>query len=164
MTKQILRIRLLKTIALQILLEICKRLCRTTEEHDLINLDPQNFVPDCIDEVELSYDEFDGFEKRIKKFDQDLKIYEQNSKDSFLYSAFCGIHYSMLEEKEKLNFARMKKNLWKFLGETKAKKEQLHLDLSLSTFEIICHVVKDLLMTKSSFCMCTSFGKSFDIS
>ena len=87
------------------------------EEFGLMNPEPQNFVPDCINEVEFSFDEFDGFEKRIKKFEQDLKIYEEDPKDSFFYAVF--MEYSIpCWKKKTLNFLRMKRSLWKFLGQT----------------------------------------------
>ena len=63
------------------------------EELSLIDPDPQSFVPDCIDEIEFEYDEFRDFEKRISKFEQDLKIYELDSKDSFFYAVLYGIYY-----------------------------------------------------------------------
>lgn len=57
---------------------------------------------------EFEYDEFKDFEKRIIKFEQDLKIYELHSKDSFFYAVLYGIYYSMLEEKENFGFCQDK--------------------------------------------------------
>ena len=39
---------------------------------------PENFVPDCVDEVEYEYDEFKGFQKRIEKFAKNSKTFKEN--------------------------------------------------------------------------------------
>ena len=39
---------------------------------------PENFVPDCVDEVEYEYDEFKGFQKKIEKFAKNLKTFKEN--------------------------------------------------------------------------------------
>ena len=61
----------------------------------------------------------------------------------------------MLEEKENLEFCQDEENLvdafgWEFFDKLKTKKEQLQLDFSLSTFEVIFCVVNDLLVTKKT--------------
>ena len=57
--------------------------------------DPENFVPDCFDEVECEYDKFKGFQARIEKFAKNLKTFEENSKDSF-YNAILFRAYHAL--------------------------------------------------------------------
>ena len=52
------------------------------EELDLIYSDPENFVPDCVEEIESEHDEFENFEEE-KKFEEDLKIFMLDSKDLF---------------------------------------------------------------------------------
>ena len=42
------------------------------------NPDPENFVSDHVEEIEYEIDEFDGFKNRIKKFEQDLKIFQKD--------------------------------------------------------------------------------------
>ena len=53
------------------------------DELDLVCSDPENFVPDCVEEIEREYNEFENFERRIKKFEEDLKMFMFDSKDSF---------------------------------------------------------------------------------
>ena len=48
-----------------------------TQELDLVLEDPENFVFDFVDEVNYEFDEIFGFEKRIQKFNQELKIFER---------------------------------------------------------------------------------------
>ena len=50
--------------------------------------DPENFTSDHVEQIEYEIDEFDDFKNRIKKFEQDLKIFEKYSNDSFLFSNF----------------------------------------------------------------------------
>ena len=50
---------------------------------DLVAVDPENFVSDFVDEVTYEFDKFFGFEIRIRKFDEELKFFEKESKDSF---------------------------------------------------------------------------------
>ena len=46
-------------------------------ELDLVLEDPENFVSDFVDEVNYEFYEFLGFEERIQKFNQELKIFER---------------------------------------------------------------------------------------
>ena len=50
------------------------------QELDLTSDDPENFVSDFVDEVEVEYDKFKGVEKRIQKFVQELNTFRQGSK------------------------------------------------------------------------------------
>ena len=45
------------------------------QEIDLVSEYPDSFVSDFFDEVNCKFDEFFGFEKRIKKFNQEFKIF-----------------------------------------------------------------------------------------
>lgn len=50
---------------------------------------------------------------------------------------------------------------WDFFDKLQVKKEQLQLDLSLWTFEVICHEVKNFLMTKKLFLRVCKLPKKF---
>ena len=50
------------------------------QELDLTSDDPENFVSDFFDEVEVEYDKLKGVEKRIQKFVQELNTFRQGSK------------------------------------------------------------------------------------
>ena len=73
---------------------------------DLVVVDPENFVSDFADEVSYEFDEFFGFEKCIPKFDEELQIFEKESKDSFYFSILYAIYYHLLEEKEDFYFCQ----------------------------------------------------------
>ena len=73
---------------------------------DLVVVDPENFVSDFAHEVSYEFDEFFGFEKCIPKFDEELKIFEKESKDSFYFSILYAIYYHLLEEKEDFYFCQ----------------------------------------------------------
>ena len=49
------------------------------EELDLVSSNPEHFVSNYVDEIEYQYDNFSGFEKRIRKFENDLKIFKEES-------------------------------------------------------------------------------------
>ena len=53
------------------------------EELGLVCSDPENFISECVEEVEYEFDEFEGSKNKLKKFEQNLKIFETDSKDSF---------------------------------------------------------------------------------
>ena len=53
---------------------------------DLVAVHPENFVSDFVHDVSYEFDEFFGFEKRIRKFDEELNIFEKESKNSFYFS------------------------------------------------------------------------------
>ena len=44
---------------------------------DVVAVDLENFVSDFIDEIINKFDEFFRFEKQIRKFDEELKIFEK---------------------------------------------------------------------------------------
>ena len=130
--------------------------CSMAEELNLVSSDPKNFVSNYVDETEYKYDEFSGFEKRIRKFKQDLKIFEEESKDSFYHAILYDTYYFLLEEKQTCDFCCDQQKLgevlgWDFFDKLEAIKQSLQHDLSLSTCETQCHVENDLLMSKNLF-------------
>ena len=130
-------------------------------ELNLVSSDLENFVSDYIDEIEYEYNEFSRFEKRILKFEQDLKIFEEKS-NAILY----GTYYLLLEEKETLDFCWDQQKFGEVLGQDfferlEVKKQKLQFDLRLSTFETQCHVVNDLLISKNLFLRVHELRKKF---
>ena len=133
---------------------------------DLVAVDPENFVSDFVDEVSYEFDEFFGFEKRIRKFDEELKIFERESKDSFYFSILDAIYYHLLEKKEDFDFCQDEVRLCEvlrrnFFEDLKLKKHSLVLDLNLYTLETQCHLVNDFLMKKSLFLRVYEFRYKF---
>ena len=137
-----------------------------TRELDLVLEDPENFVSDFVDEVKYEFYEFLGFEERIQKFSQELKIFERESKDSFYFSILNATYYLFIERKEEFDFCQNEEKLREVLGQIffqklKSETESLQFDLSLCTFEIQCQVVNDLLMEKKLFLRVYEFRKNF---
>ena len=64
MMKQILRIKLLTNFSRD-LADAMRDRREMTKKLGVIDPDPQNFVPNCIDEIEFEYEEFKGFEKEL---------------------------------------------------------------------------------------------------
>ena len=136
------------------------------QELDLVSEGPETFVSDFVDEVSYEFYEFFGFEKRIQNFNQELKIFERKSKDSFYFSILYVTYYHLIERKEDFDFCQDEEKLCQVLGQDffeklKSKKESLQPDLSLYTFEAHCHVVNDLLMEKKIFLRVYEFRKKF---
>ena len=140
------------------------------EELGLVCSDPENYVSDYVEEIEYKFDEFEGFKNRIKKFEQGLKIFEMDSKDSFMKDFYFAIlyaaSYALLNEKEDFDFHQDKYRLVEVFGQDfsdklEAKKESLRLDLSLSTLETHCHLINDLLMSKTLFLRVYRLRKKF---
>ena len=99
---------------------------------------------------------FSVLEKRIEKFNQELKIFCKESKDYFYFSMLYATYCYLTEKKEDFDFCQDEEKLCEVLGQDfyeklKAKKESLQLDLTLCTFKTQCHVVNDLLMEKKLF-------------
>ena len=129
--------------------------------------DPENFVPDFVDEFEYAYDEFKGFQKSNETFAKDLRMFEGSSKDSIYNAILFGAYHALLDNKEK--FESDQSRLAEVFGqnsfdEFQVKKEILQLDLKPSNFLMQCHVIKDLLMNKRLFYEFMSSEKSFVIS
>ena len=83
---------------------------------DLVAVDPENFVSDFVGKVSYEFDDFLGFEKCIQKFNEELKIFERESKDSFYYSILYAIYYHLLKKNEDFDFCQDKEDCVKFLG------------------------------------------------
>ena len=114
--------------------------------------DPENFVPDCFDGVEYDFDEFAGFEKRIKNFVGELKIFKIDSKESFYYSIFYEKLFKLDEYKS--GFLEDQKVIENVPGEDILKELQMnrggfYLDLNLPIFERQCPKINNLLMDKN---------------
>ena len=60
---------------------------------------PENFVPVCAAEIEYEFDNCKSFKKRIEKFEQDLRIFEKKSDNSFFNAIFYLIYYTLLDNK-----------------------------------------------------------------
>ena len=72
------------------------------EELELASSDPENFFSHYVDEIEYQYDESSGFAKRMRKFEKDLKIFKEHSKDSF-YHALDSLWYILCAVERKRN-------------------------------------------------------------
>ena len=68
--------------------------------------DPENFVPDCVEEIEYKFDKFNNFEKRIQKFKQDLQIFGKDCDDSLFNAIFYSICYTLLNNKDEFEFCQ----------------------------------------------------------
>ena len=73
---------------------------------DLVAVDPKNFVTAFVDKVSHAFDEFLGFEKCIQKFNEEHKIFERESKDSFYFSILYAIYYNLIEKREDVDFCQ----------------------------------------------------------
>ena len=86
----------------------------------------------------------------IKKSEQELKIFEKDSDDSFYFAILYTTYYALQDKKEDFHklievFGRI------FFEKFEGKEESLRLDLSLSTSQAQCHVIGNLLMGKKFF-------------
>ena len=79
-------------------------------ELNLVCSDPENFFPDCVEEIERKYDKFENCERRIKKFEEDLNIFMLDSKDSFFMQLWMGFIIQRYKIKRNLNFVKMSKS------------------------------------------------------
>ena len=136
------------------------------QELDLLLEDPEDFLSDFVDEVNYEFYEFFGFEERIHKFNQELKIFERESKDSFYFSILSATYHDLIDRKEGLDFCQDEEKLREVLGQDfleklKSKTKSLQFDLSLCTFETQCQVVNDLLIEKKLFLQVYKFRKKF---
>ena len=68
--------------------------------------DPENFVPDCVEEIDYKFDKFNNFEKRIQKFKQDLQIFGKDCDDSLFNAIFYSICYTLLNNKDEFEFCQ----------------------------------------------------------
>ena len=88
------------------------------QELNVVSSDPENFVSDYADEIEYKFDESESFKSRIKKIEQDLKVFEMESKDSFYFAILYGFYYALLNEKENFYFWQDNDNFLESLDAT----------------------------------------------
>ena len=83
---------------------------------DLVAVDPENFVSDFGGKVSYEFDDFLGFEKCIQKFNEELKIFERESKDSFNYSILYASYYHLLKKNEDFDCCQDEERLRQVFG------------------------------------------------
>ena len=66
--------------------------------------DPENFISEHVEKIEYEIVELDGFKNRITKFEQDLEIFENNSKDLFYFAILYATYYGLLDQKKNFEF------------------------------------------------------------
>ena len=118
--------------------------------------DPENYVPNCLDEIEYDYNRFDSFEKRIGKYISDLKIFRSGSKESFYFAILYGTVFEKFQKKEAFEFSQDENTLVNVLGQNffdglKQKRLSLCLNLNLSNFQRQCQKISDLLIEEKLF-------------
>ena len=118
--------------------------------------DPENFLLGCIEEIEYEFHNFKSFEKRIEKFEQDLRIFEKESDNLFFKAILSSICYALLHDKNEFEFIHDHEKLLRIFGENflskfQLLKPELKLNLCLNTFKSQCHIIYDLLMKKNLF-------------
>ena len=95
----------------------------------------KNVVPDCLDEMEYEYDNFDGFEKRIEYSQTILKYSSHAQKNLFTTQYYSAFFIEVLKKKRLLSLAKMKKLLYEFWGKffLKGSVESERVSSSTST-------------------------------
>ena len=78
------------------------------QELDLVSEDPEKFASDFVDEVNYEFDEFFDLQKNIQKFNQELKIFERESKDCFYFSILHATYHQLTKKKEDFDFCQNK--------------------------------------------------------
>ena len=79
--------------------------------------DPENFVPGCVEEIQYEFDNFNNFEKRVQKFEQDLQVFE-NDFDGLLFNAILYlIYYTLLNNKDEFDFSQDNDKFLQIFGE-----------------------------------------------
>ena len=58
-----------------------------------------------------------GFKNRIKKFKQDLKIFEKDLKDSFYFAILYATYYTLLDKKKNFEFCQDRDKLFEVFWE-----------------------------------------------
>ena len=95
-----------------------------------------------------------------------MKVFEENSKDSFYNAILYGAYCALLQNKEKFEFGQSDAKFIAMFGqiffdELQEKKYKLQLDLNLSNFQMQCHVINDILMNKKLFLWVYELRKKF---
>ena len=74
------------------LLNVTRDLQEAINDHSIYGdnecSDPENFVLDYVEEIEYDFDNFKSFQKKFEKSEQDLRIFEKESDNSFLTQSF----------------------------------------------------------------------------
>ena len=74
------------------LLNVTRDLQEAINDHSIYGdnecSDPENFVLDYAEEIEYDFDNFKSFQKKFEKSEQDLRIFEKDSDNSFLTQSF----------------------------------------------------------------------------
>ena len=74
------------------LLNVTRDLQEAINDHSIYGdnecSDPENFVLDYVEEIEYDFDNFKSFQKKFEKSEQDLRIFEKDSDNSFLTQSF----------------------------------------------------------------------------
>ena len=74
------------------LLNVTRDLQEAINDHSIYGdnecSDPENFVLDDVEEIEYDFDNFKSFQKKFEKSEQDLRIFEKDSDNSFLTQSF----------------------------------------------------------------------------
>ena len=79
--------------------------------------DLENLVSDHVEKIEYDFDTFDNLKKKkIKK--QQLKIFEQDSNDSFYIAILYATFSALLEKKEDFEFCQDERKLTRVLGQS----------------------------------------------
>ena len=111
------------------LLNITRDLQEATNNHSMYSdnecSDPENFVPDCVEEIECEFDNFNNFEKRIQKFEEDLQIFQKDSDDSIFNAILYSICYTLLNNKDEFEFCQNNDKFLQVSGEHFLNKLQL---------------------------------------
>ena len=74
------------------LLNVTRDLQEAINDHSIYRdnecSDPENFVLDYVEEIEHDFDNFKSFQKKFEKSEQDLRVFEKDSDNSFLTQSF----------------------------------------------------------------------------
>lgn len=127
---------------------------------------PKNVVPDCLDEMEYEYDNFDGFEKRNENSQTILKYSSHAQKNLFTTQYYSAFFIEVLKKKETFEFSKdeetlvrvLRQNLFEMLS---GERANLFLDFNLSTVQRHCQVVNNILVEKNLFLSVYELKKNF---
>ena len=128
--------------------------------------DPENFVPDYVDEAEWEYDEFKDYKSKLKNLEKIWKFLRKTQKTLSTTPFFMEhivpcytIRKSLSSVNRMLNSLQCLDKF--FFGELQEKKYKFQLDLNLSNFQMQCHVINDILMNKKLFLWVYELRKKF---
>ena len=113
------------------------------------NSEANNYV--CDDDLSESIDEFDNFENKIDKFIKTLYFPTVQNENSFLYAVLYAIRYHLTEELNEVSDEFFSSNALDVFEKLYALKDNLKLDLKLSSFENQCFMINQILNQSSLF-------------